>query len=90
MRLQLPHPKGAVMTPADLKPLLLALKANTERALKMLDGALAALEAGEVEHAIDAPQPQGCQHVNTRDVSTMNRRAALCLDCQQELDQPTA
>lgn len=77
--------------PNDLKPLLLALKANTERSLKMIDGLVAMLDAGEIERAIDTPpQPRGCQHVNTIDVSTLQRRAALCLDCQQEFDQPTA
>lgn len=80
------------MTPNDLKPLLLALKTNTERALKMIDGLLAMIDAGEIEGAIDTSHqpPQGCQHVNVKNVSTLSRRATLCLDCQQELDQPTA
>lgn len=67
---------------------LTAIRQTAERQLRQIDGLLAMLEEEpEPEHT--PKQPDGCLHIRTVDVSTLNQRGVLCVDCNQTIPSDT-
>lgn len=66
------------------RAVLTAIRQTAERQLKQIDGLLAMLDE-EPRTEETPPQVVGCQHARTVDISTLNQRGALCVDCNQTI-----